>query len=296
MHSLRERWRRTSFHHYFVELEPIDRATALILLALATATIVAFANERGRRAPVRRPRRNGHWPLRRRSRELAVRPAEALQLPADHDRPALADRDAIGRGEKKSHARHYGSMPFKAIQALPVGQLAAPDCIVFLWCTWPLLLYGGDAKRHFTNADASLLAGRRVPAKWGFRFVTGGAWHKRTKHGHRVRARIPRAQRVRAVPARRQRHAEQLEVAPQPDRGLGAPTRSSRKRPTPGARATLPAHAGSSCSRGRRGRDGTPGAFRPASSTRPSRSGRGHDAHQRPAEHAEHAGGGRGGA
>jgi N6-adenosine-specific RNA methylase IME4 len=87
------------------------------------------------------------------------------------------------KGEKKSHARHYGSMPFAAIEALPVGQLAAPDCIIFLWCTWPLLLYGGDAKRHFSNADAARSPVGACLKAWGFRYVTGGAWHKKTVHG-----------------------------------------------------------------------------------------------------------------
>jgi N6-adenosine-specific RNA methylase IME4 len=87
------------------------------------------------------------------------------------------------KGEKKSSAAHYGSMSFADIQALPVGQLAAPDCIIFLWCTWPLLLYGGDAKKHFTNADASYSPVGACLKAWGFRYVTGGAWRKTTKHG-----------------------------------------------------------------------------------------------------------------
>jgi hypothetical protein len=43
MKLLRDHWRASWPHRYFEALEPIDRATALILLALATATIVAFA-------------------------------------------------------------------------------------------------------------------------------------------------------------------------------------------------------------------------------------------------------------
>jgi N6-adenosine-specific RNA methylase IME4 len=40
------------------------------------------------------------------------------------------------------HARggvweHYETMPLDAIKALPLRKLAAEDCAVFLWCTWP---------------------------------------------------------------------------------------------------------------------------------------------------------------
>ncbi len=87
------------------------------------------------------------------------------------------------KGEQKSHARYYGSMPFADIEALPVGQLAAKNCIVFMWCTWPLLLYGGDPERHFVNADASLSPVGACLKAWGFRYVTGGVWHKKTVHG-----------------------------------------------------------------------------------------------------------------
>jgi N6-adenosine-specific RNA methylase IME4 len=87
------------------------------------------------------------------------------------------------KGEKKSHARYYGSMSFADIHTLPVGQLAAPHCIIFLWCTWPLLFHGGDPKRHFTNADSSYSPVGACLKRWGARYVTGGVWHKKTPHG-----------------------------------------------------------------------------------------------------------------
>lgn len=88
-----------------------------------------------------------------------------------------------GKGELKSHTRHYGSMPFAEIEALPVGQLAAPDCILFLWSTWPLLLYGGDPARHFAGADAAVSPVGACMKAWGFRYVAGGAWHKKRSLG-----------------------------------------------------------------------------------------------------------------
>lgn len=87
------------------------------------------------------------------------------------------------KGEKKSSTGIYGSMTFADIEALPVGQLASPASVAIVWCTWPLLLYGGDPKRHFANADASFSPVGRCLHRWGFRFVTGGAWHKKTVHG-----------------------------------------------------------------------------------------------------------------
>jgi N6-adenosine-specific RNA methylase IME4 len=41
--------------------------------------------------------------------------------------------------ERAAHALtdHYDIMPLDEIKALPVGQLAADDCALFLWVTWP---------------------------------------------------------------------------------------------------------------------------------------------------------------
>ena len=35
--------------------------------------------------------------------------------------------------------RHYSTMPYEEINALPVGDLALPDCALFMWCVWPHL-------------------------------------------------------------------------------------------------------------------------------------------------------------
>lgn len=67
-------------------------------------------------------------------------------------------------GHKKSPEAHYGTMSLTEIKALPVQLLAAPDCLLVLWSTWP----------HLPQAMEVLEA-------WGFRYVTGGAWIKRTK-------------------------------------------------------------------------------------------------------------------
>lgn len=70
------------------------------------------------------------------------------------------------RGLKKSAQAHYRCMHFAEIIALPVSQLARGDAMLFLWATWPFL------ERAMT-----------VMGEWGFRYKTGGAWHKRTVTG-----------------------------------------------------------------------------------------------------------------
>jgi N6-adenosine-specific RNA methylase IME4 len=69
-------------------------------------------------------------------------------------------------GEVKNAKAQYSCMDLEAIQKLPVGHLAAPDCCMFLWATWPLL-------------PEALT----VMTAWGFPYVTGGAWHKKTVGG-----------------------------------------------------------------------------------------------------------------
>jgi N6-adenosine-specific RNA methylase IME4 len=55
--------------------------------------------------------------------------------------------------------------------------------VLMLWTTWGLLLHGGDPKRHFVGADAARSRVGEVIKAWGFRYVTGGPWLKRTVTG-----------------------------------------------------------------------------------------------------------------
>lgn len=70
------------------------------------------------------------------------------------------------KGERKSPQRHYRTMSDEEIAALPVNMLAAPDCLLFMWATWPKL-------------DRALM----VLKAWGFVYTTGGAWVKTTSGG-----------------------------------------------------------------------------------------------------------------
>ncbi len=70
------------------------------------------------------------------------------------------------KGEKKSAQAHYDCMSLEDIKALPVDHLAGKDCLLFLWCTWPMLREG------FKVMDA-----------WNFKYVSGGHWAKKTVNG-----------------------------------------------------------------------------------------------------------------
>lgn len=69
-------------------------------------------------------------------------------------------------GEKKNPKAHYRCMPLEDIKSLPVVDLAARDCLIWLWATWPML----------PHAIETLAA-------WGFAHSTGGEWRKVTKNG-----------------------------------------------------------------------------------------------------------------
>lgn len=43
-------------------------------------------------------------------------------------------------GTNVAAAVHYQTMSADDIRALPVNEIAAPDCVLFLWVTWPTLL------------------------------------------------------------------------------------------------------------------------------------------------------------
>lgn len=71
------------------------------------------------------------------------------------------------KNQSRAASRHYSLMTLPEICTLPVAELAAPDCVLFLWVTRPML------REAFTVAEA-----------WGFEFKTVAfTWTKTTKHG-----------------------------------------------------------------------------------------------------------------
>lgn len=65
-------------------------------------------------------------------------------------------------GEAKNAKAQYTCTPLDWIKALPVGALAADDCLLWLWATNPML----------PQAINTMVA-------WGFTFKTAGHWSKR---------------------------------------------------------------------------------------------------------------------
>lgn len=69
-------------------------------------------------------------------------------------------------GNEKNAVNQYKCMDLEQIKSLRVGDLAAPDCVLWLWATNPLLPEAIDVLRA-----------------WGFKFKTAGHWSKKTRHG-----------------------------------------------------------------------------------------------------------------
>lgn len=80
--------------------------------------------------------------------------------------PAWAFALRTPKGEGKSPQAHYRCMPLDDIQALPVSQLAAPDCACIMWATAPML----------PQAITTLKA-------WGFTYKSAGTWAKQSPTG-----------------------------------------------------------------------------------------------------------------
>ena len=99
-------------------------------------------------------------------------PAERLaRLPRNRYGVILADPPWLfetysDKGKSKSPERHYDTMTYDDLCAMPVGDLAAPDCALFLWLTWPIILHKDDSGRNVIN---------RLLDAWGFTY-SGLAW------------------------------------------------------------------------------------------------------------------------
>ncbi|MFK5979752.1 MAG: MT-A70 family methyltransferase [Rhizobiaceae bacterium] len=70
------------------------------------------------------------------------------------------------KGYEKSQEKHYKTMLLGELSAMPVSELAANDCLLLMWSTWP----------HLKQAMALM-------GELGFEYKTGGSWTKRTITG-----------------------------------------------------------------------------------------------------------------
>ncbi|WP_282076328.1 MT-A70 family methyltransferase [Epibacterium ulvae] len=80
--------------------------------------------------------------------------------------PPWSYKNWSAKGDHKNASAQYDCMDLEAIKAMPVGDLAARDCLLWLWATNPMLDQAFD-----------LMSAR------GFQFKTAGHWSKKTKHG-----------------------------------------------------------------------------------------------------------------
>lgn len=91
-------------------------------------------------------------------------------LPRNHFQAIVADppwrfASWSDKGEGKSASQHYDVMTLDDIKALPVGDLSAPDCMLFMWVVDPMLPHA------FEVLDA-----------WGFTYKTKAfTWAKTTR-------------------------------------------------------------------------------------------------------------------
>lgn len=82
------------------------------------------------------------------------------------DAPWRFELYAEETGGEKSPQAHYNCMSIEDIAALPVGDLAAPNCLLWAWATAPMF----DQQIHIVKG-------------WGFTFCTSGVWVKTTRRG-----------------------------------------------------------------------------------------------------------------
>jgi N6-adenosine-specific RNA methylase IME4 len=66
---------------------------------------------------------------------------DGMRFPTLYADPAWPFETWSEKGKQRSPERHYATMPLAAIKRLPVGELAAKNCALFLWTTCPHLAH-----------------------------------------------------------------------------------------------------------------------------------------------------------
>src|SRR5271165_5518191 len=78
----------------------------------------------------------------------------------------LVEKPYSDKGKQGSAERYYDVESVEAIKKIPVADVAADDCVLFLWCVW-----------------SQLPEALEVIRAWGFTFKTAGfIWVKTTKN------------------------------------------------------------------------------------------------------------------
>jgi len=81
------------------------------------------------------------------------------------------------KGQGRSAEHHYPTMPLSEIKALPVGDIAADDCALFMWATCPTLYEALDVIQAwgFTYKTVAFAWVKQNPTGWGI-FTGMGYW------------------------------------------------------------------------------------------------------------------------
>lgn len=88
-----------------------------------------------------------------------------------------------GGGDRNAREQ-YDCMTIDQLRALPVGDLAAPDCAMFMWVTDPYLEEGIKLLRHYGFRYTS------VGFTWAKRTKLDNGWHMGTGYGTRANAEL----------------------------------------------------------------------------------------------------------
>jgi N6-adenosine-specific RNA methylase IME4 len=100
-------------------------------------------------------------------------PGSARVIYAD---PPWSFESWSARGDGRSAVRHYGVMGLPEIMALPVGRLAADDCVLFLWVSNPLLPQGLEVIRAWGFEYKTLAFCWVKTRPTGKEFLANGYW------------------------------------------------------------------------------------------------------------------------
>jgi N6-adenosine-specific RNA methylase IME4/ParB-like chromosome segregation protein Spo0J len=148
---------------YVQDAKAIEKADPVLLAAVKTGekTIPQAKQELKRRAAV-----STAAEITQSNKALSANDRKYGVIYAD---PPWSFQAWSGAGTDRAAENHYPTMDQAAIEALPVADLAADDCVLFLWAVMPQL----------PEAFAVIKA-------WGFEFKTCGfVWVKQTKDEER---------------------------------------------------------------------------------------------------------------
>ena len=81
--------------------------------------------------------------------------------------PPWAYRTYSKKGQGRSAESHYPTMCIEDIKALPVGELAAKDCALFLWITFPCLCEALEVLTAWAVSYTHLDVYKRQPQEGG---------------------------------------------------------------------------------------------------------------------------------